>query len=258
VKYSFDWGDGSFSDTVFARSGSKVSAAHIWNNPGTYLIKARATDIKGAASPWSGSLTVNIAINNPPATPAAPSGPVSGRPRISYKYSTSATDPDNDRVKYVFEWGDGTTTETVLVNSGTSAVASHAWTKVGTYYVKARAVDSKGASSSPSASLAVRISSTGQNSPPSKPTRPAGPRQGRAGSSYRFVTYATDPNGDLLRYIMDWGDGSSSEAGPSRPGRSIGGTHTWTAPGRYAVRAAAEDGLGGSSEWSEPAIVNIA
>jgi hypothetical protein len=257
VKYTFDWGDGTFSDTMLVKSGSKASAAHIWNNPGAYPVKVRATDSKGGASLWSGTLMVNIADNEPPNIPATPSGPVSGRARISYKYSTSATDPDGNTVKYSFDWGDGTSLETAFVNSGTSAFASHSWKKVGTFYIKARAIDNKGVSSGPSASLMVRISSTGQNSPPIKPSKPSGPGLGHTGVLYRYKTYATDPNGDLLSYTVDWGDGSSSEAGPARPGRSIEVGHSWIAPGTYAIRAEAQDDVGGSSGWSTSTTITI-
>jgi hypothetical protein len=66
--------------------------------------------------------------NNPPNTPTMPSGTISGTPGTSYSYSTSATDPNGDQVKYTFDWGDGTVqSQTGLVNSGTTASASHAW-----------------------------------------------------------------------------------------------------------------------------------
>ncbi|HSD58303.1 MAG TPA: PKD domain-containing protein, partial [Methanotrichaceae archaeon] len=258
VKYTFDWGDGTSSVTGLVKSGSKASAAHIWSNPGDYQVKARATDSKGGSSSWSGPLTVTISSNQPPNTPSVPSGPISGRTRTSYKYSTSATDLDGDNIKYAFEWGDGTSSETPLVGSGTSSSASHSWKRVGTYYVRARTVDSKGTSSGWSSSLSVRISSTGLNNPPIRPSRPSGPSLGRTGVLYRYRTHTTDPNGDDLSYTIDWGDGSLSEAGPTRPGRSIEAGHSWTLPGTYAIRAVARDDKGDSSGWSTSAIVTIA
>lgn len=195
--------------------------------------------------------------NNPPATPSVPSGPGSGYGGTSYSYSTSSTDPDGDDIKYTFDWGDGTSSETTLVGSGMSTSASHSWKRIGTYYVRARAVDSKGTSSGWSSSLIVRISSTGLNNPPIKPSKPSGPSVGHTGILYRYRTYATDPNGDELIYIIDWGDGSSSEAGPTRAGRSIEVGHSWTSPGTYTIRAEARDDKGGSSGWSASAVVTI-
>ena len=257
VKYTFDWGDGTSSETALVKSGIKASAAHVWNSPGEYQIKAKATDSKGGPSPWSGALKVTIAANQPPECPSVPSGPISGRMRVSYKYSTSATDLDEDQVKYAFDWGDGTSSETALVDSGTSASASHSWKKAKTYYIRARSIDSKGASSAWSPGLTVKISSTGINNPPIRPSRPSGPSLGHAGVLYRYRTYATDPNGDKLTYTIDWGDESLSEAGPIRPGRSIEAGHSWTAPGTYAIRAKAKDDNGDSSGWSTSTAVTI-
>ncbi len=121
-------------------------------------VMARAKDSKDGSSPWSGTLTVTIEDNQPPDNPAVPSGPISGRPRISYRYSTSAVDLDGDKVKLAFNWGDGTTLETAFVDSGATVGAAHIWKKVGTYYVKARAIDDKGTTSGWSSGLAVKIS----------------------------------------------------------------------------------------------------
>ena len=77
---------------------------------------------------------------------------------MRYGYSTYATDPDRDQVKYTFDWGDGTTANTGPVNSGTRSIASHAWSKAGTYQVNVMATESKGASSGWSAIRNVAIS----------------------------------------------------------------------------------------------------
>ena len=101
---------------------------------------------------------ITVFIKAPPNTPSKPSGAISGKKGIFYRYTTSATDPEGDRIKYTFNWGDGTTSTTRPVNSGTEVIASHKWTKTGTFLVKARATDSKGASSGYSSPLEVKIS----------------------------------------------------------------------------------------------------
>ena len=161
VKYTFSWGDGTTTTTALVDSGTAASASHKWAATGSYLVKAKATDSKGLASAYSSSLTVKIAANSAPAIPSIPSGPTSGNPGKSYSYTTSATDPNGDQVKYIFSWGDGTTTTTGLVDSGTAASASHIWSTAGTYLVKARSRDSKGATSALSGSLAVKIAAPG-------------------------------------------------------------------------------------------------
>jgi len=133
-------------------------------DPGTlsydteYYWKIIATDNHGAsiASPlWD--FTTQAALNNPPNTPSAPSGPESGYAGISYDYSTSASDPDSGQVKYTFDWGDGTTSETGFVDSGAIVSQSHSWSSPGTYSVKAKATDNNGASSGWSDSRTVAI-----------------------------------------------------------------------------------------------------
>lgn len=257
VKYTFDWGDGTTSETALVKSGSKTSVSHIWSIPGSYQVKARATDSKGGASSWSAALIVTIAANRPPAAPLPPSGINLGKIRTYYSFSTSSIDPEGDQVKYTFDWGDGTTSQTALVNSGTSASSTHRWLMSGTYQVKAKATDSKGSSSAWSGALVVRMSSSAFNNPPLKPTRPAGPSQGRAGVSYQYRTYARDPNGDEINYTVDWGDGSSSEIGPAKSGKSIEAGHIWNAPGIYHIRAEASDNEDISSGWSASSMMKI-
>ncbi|GAI44791.1 unnamed protein product, partial [marine sediment metagenome] len=96
-------------------------------------------------------------VNNPPNIPAQPTGTATGNTDTSYSYYTSATDPDGDQVKYTFDWDDGTTSETALVNSGETGSTSHSWTAEGTYQVKVKATDSKGTTSSWSNALTVLI-----------------------------------------------------------------------------------------------------
>jgi hypothetical protein len=160
IKYTFDWGDGTTSETNFVDSGSPASASHSWNAAGTYQIKAMATDNKSLSSNWSGSYTVTITtINHPPNDPSIPSGPDSGISGTSYSYSTSSGDPDDDQIKYTFDWGDGTTSETNFVDSGSPASASHSWNAAGTYQIKAMATDNNGVSSNWSEEFYITIQS---------------------------------------------------------------------------------------------------
>jgi hypothetical protein len=162
IEYYFDWGDGTTSRTNFVRnnfasSGISANATHKWSNAGKYLVKARAINNVGAFSEWSSPLAV-IIINPTPNTPATPLGPTSGVPGTSYSYSTSATDPISDRIKYTVDWGDGGISETGFVNSGTTVLTPHIWFNNGTYQVKAKATDTGGRFSGWSAPINVTIS----------------------------------------------------------------------------------------------------
>ena len=249
VKYTFDWGDGTTSVTSLVNSGTSANASHTWSAAGTYLVKAKAADSIGATSGWSNTLSVTItAPNSAPNSPSIPSGPASGISGTAYSYSTSATDPDGNQVKYTFDWGDGTTSVTSLVNSGTAANASHTWGAAGTYLVKAMATDSIGATSGWSNTLSVTI--TGPNRAPNSPSIPSGPASGVAGNAYSYSTSATDPDGNQVKYIFDWGDGTTSETSLVNSGTAASASHTWGAAGTYLVKAMATDSLGATSGWS--------
>ena len=185
----------------------------------------------------------------PPTVPSIPSGPISGNTGTSYSYSTLATDPDGDLVKYTFDWGDGTTSTTNFVNSGKSASVFHKWTMLGTYQVKAMATDSKGAFSGWSSPMTLTIVG---NSPPNTPSIPTGPVSGKVKTFYSYSTSATDPDGDQVKYTFDWGDGTKSVTSVVNAGKSASAYHKWTTFGTYQVRAMATDSKGASSGWSSP------
>lgn len=97
----------------------------------------------------------------PPSTPSAPSGPAVGAPSVSYNFSSTATDPDNDQIYYVFDWGDTTTSQSSLVSSGTEVTLAHSWTAAGTFQIKVQAFDSGGLSSGWSSTATIVIAAPG-------------------------------------------------------------------------------------------------
>ena len=83
--------------------------------------------------------------NNPPNKPNKPSGPNFGEIGISYTFTTSGTDPDNDRVQYRFDWDDGILSDwTPLVNSGESRSLSKTWSQPSIYSIRAQTRDLHG------------------------------------------------------------------------------------------------------------------
>jgi hypothetical protein len=159
VMYVLDWGDGTINETDYVGSGSLENASHLWRCPGEYPVRVGSIDEKGAPSRWCGPIMVAISANDPPELPAVPSGPAAGRCLISHKYATRAKDPDGDAVKYIFDWGDGTTSWTGLgyLRSGEESVVSHKWMHPGVYKIKAAALDDKGLISDWSGALLVKM-----------------------------------------------------------------------------------------------------
>lgn len=60
VKFVFDWGDGTVSETGFVDPGTVVTLSHIWDRPGVYTVRVRAEDVLGATSEWSEPQEVTI------------------------------------------------------------------------------------------------------------------------------------------------------------------------------------------------------
>jgi hypothetical protein len=137
-----------------------------------FFVKVKATDNKDASSPWSSPLAVKISStpNSPPGKPSTPAGPARGLAGNAYYYSSFTSDANRDRIKYSFDWGDGTTSQTDFLESGKSARLSHVWKTVGIYQVKVIASDIEGAMSPASEALTVRISAAVSHSraPPVK------------------------------------------------------------------------------------------
>jgi len=193
--------------------------------------------------------------NDPPNTPSQPSGPTAGNLGVSYSYSTYATDPDDNKVKYYFDWGDETGTWTSLVNSGQPASANHIWSSAGTYQVKAKAQDEHELESDWSPVLTVTIA---ENKPPDKPSTPSGPSSGEVDKTYIYTTSTTDPEGHQIYYLFDWGDGTESDWSESfNSGEVASVSHTWTKKGDYQVKVKAKDVYGNESVWSDPLPVSM-
>lgn len=250
LKYIFDWGDGTTSITGLVNSGTSASANHSWSKAGIYQVKARARDSQDILSGWSNSLA--IAINTPPNVPSALLGPIWCSPGTLWSFLTHTTDPDGDKVRYTFDWGDGTTSMTGLINSGASASANHSWSKAGAYQIRVNAMDSNGKSSEWSSPVWITI-----NTPPNTPSAPLGPSSGAFEMPYSYSTSATDPDGDKIKYTFDWGDGSTSETGLVNSGTNVKSPHIWYKNDTYFVRAKATDSSGRSSWWSNATAVSI-
>ncbi|MEI8004376.1 MAG: C1 family peptidase, partial [Methanothrix sp.] len=118
--------------------------------------------------------------NNPPQKPARPKGAAAGIVQKSYSYTISAIDPDGDDVRLTFDWGDGNTTQTDLVNSGTSVAAAHTWSQAGAYLVRVMATDSNESVSLWSAAKNVKINDAPRKSK-ARPSAAAKSRKDRTG-----------------------------------------------------------------------------
>jgi glutaredoxin len=135
-------------------SPSKVSSnqSALTYDPGTlayettYYWKIVSWDDEGASTVgpvWH--FTTTNAPNSPPSAPSI-SGESSGKANTIYTYTILATDPDDDSLYYMVNWGDNTTTDwTGPFDAGVAASLQHTWKEKGTYVITATAKDEHGA-----------------------------------------------------------------------------------------------------------------
>jgi hypothetical protein len=96
------------------------------------------------------------------------------------------------------------------------------------------------------------------NGAPNKPAPPIGPTNGIANVQYYYSGNTTDPDGDNIFYLFDWGDGTDSGWLGSYPsGTTVESNHAWIFGGTFNIKLKAKDATLESS-WSDPLVVQIA
>jgi hypothetical protein len=183
----------------------------------------------------------------PPAQPSKPAGPALGIWNVNYSYTSSTTEPDNEQIYYLFDWGDGSNSGWLgPYSSGQTGTAHHIWTVLGTFSVKVKARDIHGSGSSWSDPLAVTIT---DNTPPDIPEI-TGPAEGKPGSPYLYNLRSVDAQGQNIYFFIDWGDNTTSGwLGPYVTGTQIHVTHIWSIKGTYNVKVKAKDSMDSESAW---------
>ncbi len=218
-----------------------------------YAILINDTFTKPDTNPGN-ILEAVIGTRHPPEPPTV-SGTFSGHIGTPYTYTAQTTDPDGDRVKYIFHWSDGIgDTITEYVDSGLSESDTRRWEVPGTYAVTVTAKDQWDKESESSDELNVTIVSRS----PEKPIIYNGTESGVTGKSYTYEVNATDPDGDRIRYTFDWVDGTdNTTTGEVDSGSLESAEHKWTELGTYAVTVTAKDEWGEESEPSDERTVTI-
>jgi len=93
---------------------------------------------------------------------------------------------------------------------------------------------------------------TTQDEPTYPPGAPDidGPISGDPGTSYNYKFNSVDPDGDNVKYYIDWGDGNTDETDFNPSGTDVAVSHTWATSGKYTISAYAEDSTGKTSSTS--------
>ena len=92
-----------------------------------------------------------------PEKPDMPAGEANGKINVVYSYESGAIDEDGDRLYYLWDFGDGTSTWSGPHASGEKTSVSHTWSRKGTYQVRVKAKDMYGRESEWSDPLPVSM-----------------------------------------------------------------------------------------------------
>jgi len=94
------------------------------------------------AALWGNPALQMSILNLPPYTPDVPNGPDQGIEDKEYTFTASTTDPEDDEIWYMFDWGDGTFSEWIgPYQPGVQVEGTHSWTNDGDYEIRVRGKD---------------------------------------------------------------------------------------------------------------------
>jgi PKD repeat protein/glucose/arabinose dehydrogenase len=216
--YHWDFGDGNGTSL-------EQNPTHRYMTPGTYTATVTVTDEAGE----TGTDTIVITVTDPPGN-RAPSvdfgvAPGSGNAPLSVLFSPEATDPDDDELSYLWEFGDGDT-------STHDGQIRHTYRQGGSYTAKLTVSDGELTASK---TVTITVGNPPANQAPTVQVA-ADPVRGTAPLDVRFTASGRDPEGGALMYTWDYGDGSAGA------GRSV--THRYLTSGTYTATVTVKDAQG--------------
>ncbi|TEU16732.1 MAG: PKD domain-containing protein, partial [Anaerolineales bacterium] len=217
VSWSWDFGDGGTS--------TDQNPSHTYAAGGTYSVILTVTDDFGATATASQDVTVSPGNQSPTA------GFGYATNGLTVDFSDQSTDLDGTIVSWSWDFGDGGTS--------TDQNPVHIYAAGGTFHVTLTVTDDGGASAT--ASQDVTVSAANQS-----PT---------AGFSFttdeltaNFTDQSADPDGSIVSWNWDFGDGNTStEQSPA---------HDYAAGGSYSVSLTVTDDGGATATTSQDVTVS--
>lgn len=147
ASYSWTFGDGTTSNLKIAN--------HTYASEGNYSVTLTVTDNDGETDTYTTRGHCRLP-NQPPLAPTL-TGLKTGSTDDSYVLKMVTTDPNEDNIRYMVSWGDGTDNTTALLNNGQNTQMVHHWASWGYYTIQAYAVDDYANASSGISTLTVAV-----------------------------------------------------------------------------------------------------
>ena len=176
------------------------------------------------------------AVNNPPNKPLTPVGSKFIEKDILYEFSSSTFDVDSDKVRYRFNWGDGSVSKwSDYIFSNISVSMLHSWNSISIYEIKVIAQDEEGLNSSWSNSFRIIVSQA--NTSGEDLVAEISVLNNNSLMCNQTIIFdasnSYDLDGAIINYYWDFGDGED--------GTGINCTHVYEIPGDYIVTLTVTD-----------------
>jgi PKD repeat protein len=210
-------------DGTYETSGREVTfSAASYDGPSNHSVVVQGSNVCSSTV-----ATGTVAVNNAPPVITTVNGANSAE-GVPIAFSVTATDPGNDTLTYVWNFGDGV--------SITGASHSYAYAVEGTYTVTVTADDGDGGTATDTTTVTI------VNGDPVI-SNLVGDSSGAEGATLSWTVIASDAGGDTLSYNWDFGDGSTPLTNSPTPFTS----HTYSNEGSYQLTVTVTDGDGGSA-----------
>lgn len=177
-------------------------------------------DVTASSGSITGTITITVKNNEPPDASFvySPTNPRINQPVIFD--ANASTDTDGSIVSYIWNFGDG--------QSGSGPVVSHRFPNPGSYQVLLVVTDNEGSTNSTSSPVTITL-----GTPPiaSFVYSPLNPKIDQ--DIYFNASASSDPDGRIVSYTWDFGDGSADR------GRTV--THSFANTGTFVVLLIVKD-----------------
>jgi PKD repeat protein len=205
---------------------------HKYEDKGTYNVKLTVTDNDGASNTTINAVEI---VNIPPTSNFTyfPSNPVVGE---NIQFTDKSIDPENKLTTWAWDFGDGYTASTEN--------ASHKYEEGGAYTITLVVADDEGATGTTSKDITVQENFRPTASFNCSVTEP------HADENMQFMDTSEDPDGSVVSWHWEFGDGeTSTEQNP---------THKYTEAGTFTLQLMVTDDKGATATISQSIVVEEA
>ncbi len=206
IRFEWDFGDG------YVMTGPHLT--HVYTKPGEYSAVLTVQD-DSRTSTDTDTDTINVFINQPPVAVAGPDTLITAS-ELQFD-GTQSSDADGEIIEYRWQFGDGAT--------GRGPAPTHIYRNPGVFTVTLTVKDNSGTSSDEASDqLTVEVNH--------QPLADAGPSHVVApGQSVTFSGGSSiDPDGDVVHWEWDFGDGTTSETPEAAPVEEVKETEAQPEP----------------------------